>query len=475
MKRFYALYLALFISASLLNAQNLISVTYKGGRTKAQMVADFGIFMQYGVDMYKFQYATPDVQGQPDTASGLFVLPRVDGASLPLLVYQHGTVGSKSDVPSNLAGGYELAMVYGAMGYATLAPDYLGLGDARGFHPYLHAATEASAAIDMLIAAREFLENDEDFEHNGLLFLTGYSQGGHASAALHRELEANYAGEWPVTAAAHMSGPYRLSGTIQEFANNEEEYSIPAYVPYIILGLNEAYQLYTDFSQVFREPYLGPILDFYAGEIDLGALNQDLITFLTAEAGGAIPKYMLQDSLRQAIAADPGHPLNLAIADNDVYDWAPQAPTRLYYCTADEQVPYTNSLVADSVMNANGAPNVLSVDANPVADHFNCVEPAVTRAIFFFGPMQDLTVASEEVSAPAPARLHPNPASAAFWVEGLQPGDELFLRSATGQLLEHRRSTGERAEWPLKGYAPGIYWLQVLGGKGVSVLKVVVE
>lgn len=475
MKRFFPIYLTLFFIAGSLSAQNLVSVTYKGGRTKAQMVSQFGIFMQYGVDMYKFQYTTPDVHGQLDTASGLFVLPRVEGASLPLLVYQHGTVGSKTEVPSHLSGGYELAMVYAAVGYATVAPDFLGLGDARGFHPYLHAATEASAAIDMLFAAREFLEGNEGFEHNGRLFITGYSQGGHASAALHRELEAHYSDEWPVTAAAHMSGPYRLSGTIQEFANNEEAYSVPAYVPNMILGLNEAYQLYSDMSQVFKEPYLSPIESYYNGQTGLWPLNQTLTNLLTAEAGAAIPKYMLQDSIREAIATNPNHPLNLAIADNDVYDWAPQAPTRLYYCMADEQVPYINSIVADSVMNANGAPNVQAIDADPAADHGGCVEPAVTRAIFFFGPLQSLVVGAKEVTAAAPAWLFPNPASGVFWVDGLHAGDELILHAADGQLMGRRRSSGERVEWPLEGCAPGIYWLQVLGVKGAEVLKVVVE
>ena len=475
MKRFYTLYLTLFLFGTLLNAQDLVSVTYKGSRTKAQMVADYGFFMQYGIDRYKFQYTTLDVHGNLDTASGLFVLPSVDAANLPLLVYQHGTVGSKEEVPSNLSGGYELAEVYGAMGYATVAPDYLGLGDARGFHPYLHAATEASAAIDMLYAARQYLENDPDFEDNGKLFIMGYSQGGHASAALHRELEANYAAEWPVTAAAHMSGPYRLSGTIQEFANNEEPYSTPGYVPNMILGLNEAYQLFTDLAQIFREPYLSPIRDFYNNDIDLWNLNQTLIDLLTTEQGAAIPKYMLQDSVRMALATNPNHPINLALADNDVYDWAPQAPTRLYYCTADEQVPYTNSVFADSVMNANGAPDVISIDVNPTASHTECVEPAVTSAIFFFLPLQGLMVSSEEVAALKPVQVYPNPASHTIWVEGLQAGDVLQLLSPTGQLLERRRSGGNLEEWPLQGYTPGVYWMQVLGNKGVSVQKVVVE
>jgi hypothetical protein len=48
---------------------------------------------------------------------------------------------------------------------------------------------------------------------DGRLFLIGYSQGGHATAAAHRELEARHANEFTVTAAAPMAGALDLSGT----------------------------------------------------------------------------------------------------------------------------------------------------------------------------------------------------------------------------------------------------------------------
>ena len=475
MKRLYTLTLTFVLLISALNAQELLNVSFQGSRTKAQMVADFGIFMQYGVNMYKFQYSTADVQGQPDTASGLFVLPDVPAASLPLLVFMHGTVNSKNDVPSRLAGGYELAMVYAALGYATLAPDLLGLGDSRGFHPYLHAASQAWAAIDMLYASREYLDTRPDFEHNGRLFLTGYSQGGHASMGLHRELEANYPADWPVTAAAHMSGPYSLSGVMRDFATSDATYNFIGYIPNIFLGLNEAYRLYDDFALVFKQPYLAPIEEYYAGNITLSSLNNTLIGMLNAEVGAPIPRYLFQDSILQAVAEDPAHPINLALADNDVFDWAPQAPTRLYYCTADDQVLYTNSLVADSVMNANGAPDVRAIDVNPTADHGQCVEPAVVQAIFFFGPLQDFAVAARELAAASPYGVFPNPASRHFWVEGLQAGDELRLLGQDGRLLERRRADADREEWHLPNQQPGMYYLQILGQQGAAVQKIVLK
>jgi hypothetical protein len=74
-----------------------------------------------GVDAYRLTYATIGVDGAPTTATGLLVLPR------------------------NRAG---------RLRTVTVAPDYLGLRRGPGSHPYMHAASEASAALDMLRGAR---------------------------------------------------------------------------------------------------------------------------------------------------------------------------------------------------------------------------------------------------------------------------------------------------------------------------------
>ncbi|HUR29850.1 MAG TPA: hypothetical protein VMZ69_00390, partial [Saprospiraceae bacterium] len=142
----------------------LIDYTYLGSRTRIELVSVLFIYVDYDIDLYKIRYQTLDVHMQPDTASGLLVVPKVPAdTKLPLVLYAHGTTTGPDDVPSNLKGGYEVAMGYAGFGFATLAPDYLGLGESDGFHPYLHAASEASASLDMVIAGFEFLEfNDPD-------------------------------------------------------------------------------------------------------------------------------------------------------------------------------------------------------------------------------------------------------------------------------------------------------------------------
>ncbi|NNK89912.1 MAG: hypothetical protein HKO89_04830, partial [Saprospiraceae bacterium] len=144
-------------------SQNLESVTYLESFQKDEISSMIGLSVNYGVDLYKVRYYTPDINGDEHVASGLICIPQSQSRSFPLACYQHGTVGSRDDVPSNLQGGYLLAVIFASYGYVITTPDYLGLGDSPGIHPYVHAATEASAAIDLLYAARELDAQDDTF------------------------------------------------------------------------------------------------------------------------------------------------------------------------------------------------------------------------------------------------------------------------------------------------------------------------
>ncbi|MEL7162505.1 MAG: lipase family protein, partial [Bacteroidota bacterium] len=171
------------------SAQEVVSAEVQTPSLEFVLEIALPISVDYDVLNYKITYTTTDAFGQPDTATGLLSLPDQNELVLPLALYNHGTVEARDKVPS-VEGVLERFLIGGfaGNGFIVLAPDYLGLGDSDGIHPYLHADTEASAGRDMIIAVRKWLD-EQDIAENGQLFLTGYSQGGHASMALHRELE----------------------------------------------------------------------------------------------------------------------------------------------------------------------------------------------------------------------------------------------------------------------------------------------
>ena len=457
-------------------AQNIISVEFLDARTKEEVVADYGFLMQNGTELWKVTYTTPDVFNQLDTASGLLVIPvREESTTYPLLVYQHGTVDGPQDVPSNLQGGYELAEVFAGLGYVALAPDYLGAGEARGFHPYVHRETEASAAVDMIRAFRDYA-SEMDVLINEQLFVTGYSQGGHASMALHQTLELELSDEIPITAAAHLSGPYSVSGIMRGVIVGDVPYNFPAYAPNIYLSYNYVYGLYTDLEQVFKPTYVDAIQDFYDGTTGLNSLNNFLINTLTQEYGEPLARYMFQDSII-AILEDPDsdHPILEALRDNDTYEWAPQQPTRIFYCMADDQVNFRNSIVADSVMQELGAADLATSDLNPAADHGQCVEPAVIQTAFFFGSLGEWTVDTEEPYQNISMQVYPNPAKDWLQIEGLEADAQVQLFNQQGGLVLNTYLPFGQRQLHLPQLAAGMYWLKAEMGGTYAVRKVIIE
>ena len=469
----FALLISLFTSAPHLRAQDyLVDYTFLGSRTKAFLFILFGQPVDYDVNLYKIRYKTPDVHGVLDTASGLLVLPVVPASTqLPLVVYEHGTTDGPADVPSQLHGGYEVAMAYAGKGFATIAPDFLGLGDARGFHPYVHAASEASASFDMLNATVEYLENNDPDWDQVHLFLCGYSQGGHASAALHKELEDNWSLVYPVTAATHMSGPYSISGVMLKKLLSDESYGYPAYLAYIALGYQEAYgNLYNDIHDFFKEPYVTNIQNFRNGLVTLTTLNAQLIAELSV-SGDTITKHMIQDSIIEKIVTDPLYPLNLDLEDNDRYNWAPQAPTRLFYCGGDLQVPYQNAIVADSAMNALGAPDAHAVNMGPTLDHGPCVFPSIISSVAFFQSFLNPSSVLDFDKNPKTIDVMPNPAVDYLTVnwEQAASGMEYEIIDLNGSIVSKGNSPSNNID--VHHLPEGMYALLITAGNQTRLAR----
>lgn len=415
MKKRILLAFCFVLAAIYLHAQKLESAVYLDSYSAAQITAIAGIPVQYGADLYKVRYFTPDAVGNEHVASGLLCIPQETSLVFPLACYQHGTVGGREDVPSRLAGGFQLPLVLSGLGYIVCAADFVGLGDSPGVHPYVHAATEATAGVDLLLAVKELEEDDDfpEFHSSRQLFIGGYSQGGHASMAAHRLVEAEYSSVFDVGAAAHMSGPYSISEVMVDFTLGDAEYGTVSYLAWLVLGYKTAYPDLLDsieLEDVFKQEYLADIRAFENEEINLWTLNARLSNILIANHGAVRPREMMKEDALNFVLTDPTHPLSQALQDNDTYDWVPQAPTNLYYCVGDEQVSFENAIVAEQVMKDNGSSsvNALRMDSTFPFDHGQCVSPAVTSTVFFFGALADITSSFHHLSFLDEADLYLN-------------------------------------------------------------------
>jgi hypothetical protein len=454
----------LFILVLPLFAQQLISATYLGERTMAQLSSKYGLsFFKNGVKYYKVIYRTPDIKGNPSNASGLLVIPDDLNKSYPILAYQHGTVATDKDVPSSLSGEAEIPILFGGLGYITVAADYLGFAESAGFHPYIHAETEATAAVDLMRASREYAIS-KGIRFSQQNFVTGYSQGGHAAMALHRKLELELSKEFQVTASAPMSGPYSIGEVMRSLVLSEKEYLFPAYIPNTICSYQLAYgNIYKEITDVFRQPYAGLIEKFVKEEVNLTQLNTQLIEMLKAQEGASKPILMLQPNLVSSVSNDSLHPFNKALKANNVYQWAPKAPTRLFYCKNDDQVPYLNSVLADSVMRALGAVNLQAIDVNPAANHGQCAYPAILNTSLFFANYQkivDLTTPSLEAAFNG-IDLFPNPAQNQITIRGFYDSGILSIRDLSGKLLKRHTLNSGTTSVEMGNLSNGIYLLEI--------------
>lgn len=429
--------------------------------SQTELTAITGFPALYGVEVYKVQYLTTGSDNQPDTASGLVVFP--DNTSIVrIIAYQHGTTAGPEDVPSNLNGEATLVKAFAGQGYIVTAADYLGLGDSRGFHPYVHAATEASAGVDLLIAGRE-LAGELGFSAVQQIFVTGYSQGGHGAMAMAQALQERPTDDLWITAAAPMSGPYSISDIMQTVTlQDTQEYFYPSYAVYIVLGYQEIYgNLYDSIEEVFKPVFIGMIKSFHNQEITLDVLNQFLINQLINDTGKSIPKDLFNESYLNAVLNDSLHPAQVALRDNDTYRWVPGFPMRLYYCMADDQVSFMNSLVAEEYMQGSGAQDVQAIDVFPSGDHGGCVVPAVLSALAFFNGF-DPSTATREYNFWQNMSIAPNPVSDDFQINVSEDltSSHLQIYNQMGELVLEKHDIVSSGI-SVRDLPDGIYFLTV--------------
>lgn len=342
------------------------------------MLQGIPLTAQFDVDVYKVTYETVDPWGLPTTATGAVAFPLKAGRAWPVLSYQHGTILRKLDAPSSgLSTEGLVGVLLATSGYVGVSADYLGLGDSPGRHPYHHAASQASAVVDALRAGRAACAS-HGVALNGQVFLAGYSQGGHATMAALREIEARHPSEFDVVAAAPMAGAFDLSGVTLDDALSDRPVPNPYYFVFLLQTLVELYGVAPSLADVLLPPYdkaVPPLLD---GSSDSASVNAIL---------PSVPSRILRPEFLGAIRSNPGHPVRIALRDNDLASWAPRTPVRLYHCDGDQDVLPANSSVARDRMTALGA-NISLLNPKPGANHGDCAQPALLLAKAWFDSLR---------------------------------------------------------------------------------------
>ncbi|MFI0729350.1 lipase [Streptomyces sp. NPDC021225] len=320
--------------------------------TSAEFDADT---VRYGVDAYRLVYRTVDPHGRPTTASGLLVLPRGGGSRLRPVSFTHGTGSHKTDSPSMQTGGFLPAppITYASAGYAGIAPDYLGMGVGPGPHPWMDVPSETTASLDMLRAARAFVTGTGRTLDREVA-VTGFSQGASAALGLARALQSGEDGWFRLGALAPVSGAYDFGGAELPalLAGELEPKSSVLYAAYTLVAFNRLHHLYDSPAEVFQAPYADTVEALFDGAHTGRQLMEGtpatLDKLLTAHG--------------RDLLAHPTGPMAAALrTTDDVCDWAPRVPTRLYMASGDEQATVANTAHCRTALARHGV-------AAPVVD-----------------------------------------------------------------------------------------------------------
>jgi pimeloyl-ACP methyl ester carboxylesterase len=472
-KSFALLFSSLILGTSF--GQNFISSTFINTIEPSVLMVVSGLPLTYSVDTYKIVYETTDVDGSATIASGAFCIPvSPECQGFPIAVYEHGTSLRKVDVPSEDIQETYIGRIFAAGGYQVVMPDYLGMGESPGLHPYCHGESEATATLDMIRAVREaqLLGEIPGMEpDNGELFLTGYSQGGHAAMATHKYIEENnLLEEFNVIASAPCSGPYEITGAMADTIL-AASYSNPGYIVYIMAAYQRVYgDLYTSYSDILKAPYDEIVEPYFNGNnytLGMGSLNDQL----PQEIQSFVEDSVLENFL--AASEDLSHPIWQAMAANDNHDWLPTRPIKMYYCTGDEQVSFQNALVAEATMIENGATDVEAIFKGE-GMHNDCVLPSLTDAFTWFESLKtECSVGIAGVNI-EDVRVYPNPIQNTFRIETeAYLGSEISILDQAGRVVVQQENFVSNSKIDISHLNPGCYFLLLNNQNKSMTLKLI--
>lgn len=292
--------------------------------------------------------------GERVEVSGLLAVPAGARGALPLVSWQHGTILSFDQVPSNLLRlddqKYELRdnvdsietlfniQRFAGNGYAVVAADYVGKGPYRRRRSEAYAVKGATVqcCLDVLSAGQRELRTLGLRQSS--LFLNGWSQGALNTQWLKQEMQRRGI---KVRAAAAESPFNNLAESFHYWSNpaayipaSESSYPMPpAWITPCIIVLLGSYRRYYGLNDLFKtaiKPQYRAFAEKYWTDYSLDG-----------EIAKSIPPAgdFLTDGFFDRFTNDTNSKFMRRLGDNGTTFWDYDSPIKFYYGMADEALP----------------------------------------------------------------------------------------------------------------------------------------
>lgn len=296
------------------------------------------------VNIYEITFNTLGVNGEAAVETGALFLPSGSECeqSIPLLVNGHGTRTYSEYSNVEISNSLVDIAIYAAQGYGVVSPNYLGLGGSDyGFHPYLHANTQAYSMVNSILAAQH-LATKLETDLSGKVMIKGYSQGGHTTMAAQKLIEDQFNTQIDLVASSPMAGPYTLEDTLLNGVNAEiSNIASGVLLAYIIQSYQQAYgDIYTDIDSVFLPAYTDVVKTSFPG-------GRTVFELILGQIFPPNPEQYLQMDYLTDFLQNSDNALRQAINKNEVLnDFIPKTPTLLCGSSLDGTVPFNNTTQA---------------------------------------------------------------------------------------------------------------------------------
>lgn len=308
---------------------------------------------RFDVDLHRIvtQTVVPET-GEKLSISGLLALPVGVRGELPLLSWQHGTILSFDQVPSNLTlltdPSYALTDAadsletlfnihrFAGQGYAMVAADYVGKGPFRGGHSEGYAVKDASVrtCLDILAAGQAVMRK------MGLsvskLFLHGWSQGALNTQWLHQALRKQ---SRPIAATAvaspfnDLNEAWRYWAGVQTFQLPQGVTTYPLLPSWISLCMIVAlgsYEFYYGLKGLMKSAIRPEYQDFAQQFWKSYKLSSDQTAAFPTGSELLVPGFF------ERFTAPQNSAFLRHLAANRATYWAYDSPIRFDYGLADE-------------------------------------------------------------------------------------------------------------------------------------------
>lgn len=276
-------------------------------------------------------YPSVDQHGDTLTLSGRVMVP--DQQPKGIILIPHYTIWSNEDAPSNEPT-YEAKFF--KKDYVLLMPDYIGFGVTRDrVHPYLAGELTARNCIDMVLGAQPMLDSLQLGIPLDSIYIMGYSQGGAAALWTLRVIEESYADRIHVRGCFVGAGPYDVALTFDE-ALARERVLMPALIPLMLVGTDEAYDLHLNRSELLKKTTEKKYQKYIASK------DYSMVKIFFKMANHRMHHWL------KPAAFDKSHPQTQRLYEglqrssivtaSDCPDWTPQAPLYVFHSTEDDIV-----------------------------------------------------------------------------------------------------------------------------------------